>query len=80
MADLFEPMSEEEFYREVDKGIEQADNGQLQDAHEAMDEITRELEAGYTSEHQSSGISAFRNGLHSRPSTRKAFEPSQRLP
>ena len=41
MADLFEPMSEEEFYREVDKGIEQADNGQLQDAHEAMDEITR---------------------------------------
>lgn len=46
MADLFEPMSEEEFYREVDKGIEQADNGQLQDAHEAMDEITRELEAG----------------------------------
>lgn len=33
-----------------------------------------------SSEHQSSGISAFRNGLHSRPSTRKAFEPSQRLP
>ena len=47
MADLFEPMSEEEFYREGDKGIEQADNGQLQDANEAMDEITRELEAGY---------------------------------
>lgn len=43
MAGVFEPMSEEEFYREVDKGIEQADNGQLQDAREAMGEITREL-------------------------------------
>ena len=33
-----------------------------------------------SSEHQGSGISAFRNALHSRPSTGKAFEPSQQLP
>ncbi len=47
MTNLFEPMKKEEFFKEVDEGMEQADNGQLQDAHEAMDEITRELEAGY---------------------------------
>ncbi len=47
MSVLLKPMNEEDFFREVDEGIEQADNGQLLDAHEAMNEITRELEAGY---------------------------------
>jgi len=47
MSELFTPKTKEEFLASVDRGIAQAKNGQRQDAHEAVDEITRELEAGY---------------------------------
>ena len=47
MVMMFEPMSKDEFLEAVDRGIAQAKNGQRQDAHEALDEITTELEAGY---------------------------------
>ena len=47
MDRLFEPVSEEEFYESVDRGLEQAKRGQRKDAHEAMREIADELEAGY---------------------------------
>ena len=47
MDRLFEPVSEEEFYESVDRGLEQAKKGQRKDAHEAMREIADELEAGY---------------------------------
>ena len=41
-------MTETEFYESVDRSIAQADHGELQDAFEAFDEITSELEAGYS--------------------------------
>ena len=47
MDRLFEPVSEEEFFESVDRGLEQAKMGQRKDAHEAMREIADELEAGY---------------------------------
>ena len=47
MSNLFEPKSKEEFLESVDRGLAQSRAGQRQDAREAMDEITRELEAGY---------------------------------
>ena len=47
MNELFTTNTKEEFLASVDRGIAQAKNGQRQDAHEAVDEITRELEAGY---------------------------------
>ena len=43
MDRLFEPVSEEEFYESVDRGLEQAKKEQRKDAHEAMREIADEL-------------------------------------
>ena len=40
-------MSEKDIYESIDRSIAQADHGELQDAFEALDEITEELEAGY---------------------------------
>ena len=47
MSDLFSPKSKEEFLQSVDRGLEQARNGQARDAFESLEEITSELEAGY---------------------------------
>lgn len=47
MSNLFAPKSKEEFLESVDRGIAQLDAGLGQDAFEALDEITSELEAGY---------------------------------
>ena len=47
MNELFTANTKEEFLASVDCGIAQAKNGQRQDAHEAVDEISRELETGY---------------------------------
>lgn len=47
MSELFTANTKEEFLASVDRDIAQAKNGQRQDAHEAVDEITRELETGY---------------------------------
>lgn len=47
MSNLFEPMSKEEFFESVDRGLEQSRNGQARDAFESLDEIEEELEAGY---------------------------------
>ena len=48
MKKLFEPVSKEEFFKSVDIGISQADKGQKRDAFESFNEITSELEEGYT--------------------------------
>ena len=47
MSNLFEPTSKEEFLESVDRGLAQLDAGLGQDAFEAFDEMTSELEAGY---------------------------------
>ncbi len=47
MNDLFSPKSKEEFFESVDRGLEQARNGQARDAFESLEEISAELEAGY---------------------------------
>ena len=47
MSNLFSKKNKEEFLEGVDRGLGQAKRGERQDAHEAMDELTRELEAGY---------------------------------
>lgn len=42
-ANPFKPMTETEFLASIDKSIEQADAGFVQDADEAIDEISAEL-------------------------------------
>ena len=44
---MFKPVSREEFYQSVDRGLEQSRRGQARDAFESLEEITAELEAGY---------------------------------
>ncbi|MCR5023752.1 MAG: hypothetical protein K6A90_05395 [Lachnospiraceae bacterium] len=39
----FKPMSENEFIASIDESLKQADNGLVQDADEAIDEISLEL-------------------------------------
>ena len=39
--------SKEQFLEELDRSIVQADSGDLRNAHEAIDDICAELEAGY---------------------------------
>ncbi|MBQ4463177.1 MAG: hypothetical protein II915_02045 [Eubacterium sp.] len=48
MAHLFEANNKEQFFEAVDRGLAQSKKGERQDAREAMDDITSELEAGYS--------------------------------
>ena len=47
MSNLFQPKSEDEFFKEVDHSLEQAEKGERLDAYKAVKEMTEELEAGY---------------------------------
>ncbi|MBR3307420.1 MAG: hypothetical protein IKI75_09230 [Lachnospiraceae bacterium] len=40
----FRPKTEEELLEKIDRGVKQADEGMLQDADEAVDEIIRDLD------------------------------------